>query len=97
MAKNSLNQSVRADVDDRNLTVGKKIALAEKEWVHYIIVIGKKEQDGENLTVRSRSSGKQIKMPYEKLIRQIKKTTAGMPYEPLALPNKLSERPIFVG
>ncbi|MDW0341609.1 MAG: threonine--tRNA ligase, partial [Nitrososphaeraceae archaeon] len=32
--------NIRADIDDRELSVAKKIREAESEWIHFIIVIG---------------------------------------------------------
>ena len=38
--------NIRADIDDRELSVAKKIRDAESEWIHFIIVVGDKEVDG---------------------------------------------------
>ena len=35
----------RADLDDRNEKLGKKIRQSEIEWIPYTIIIGKKEQE----------------------------------------------------
>ena len=97
MTKNTLEQNIRADFDDRGQSVSKRIALAEKEWIPYIIVIGQREKEGSDLSVRYRPTSKQINMPFQKMVDEIKEKTAGMPYEPLSLPTKLSKRAIFVG
>jgi threonyl-tRNA synthetase len=36
-------EEVRIDIDDRDMTVGKKVRSAEKEWIPSYIVIGEKE------------------------------------------------------
>ncbi|MHA1411609.1 MAG: threonine--tRNA ligase [Promethearchaeota archaeon] len=49
--------SFRADFDDRNETIGKKIRQAEMEWIPYIVIIGKREQEEETISVRKRLIG----------------------------------------
>ncbi|MHA1192696.1 MAG: threonine--tRNA ligase [Promethearchaeota archaeon] len=51
-------ESYRADFDDRNETIGKKIRQAEVEWIPYVIIIGKKEQENQEISVRKRLIGK---------------------------------------
>lgn len=88
--------NIRADMDDRNETVGKKIRDAEKEWIPHIIVIGANEKDTGRFKVRKRESGEQNEMTLEELINEIRDKTKGMPYKPLPLPRLVSERPRFV-
>ena len=87
--------SVRVDVDDRGLTVGKKIREAEQEWVPFIVVFGEKEKKGK-LSVRSRD-GKQEQLTVKELAAMMAKETEGKPFRPLPLPAMLSQRPIFFG
>ncbi|MBN1860706.1 MAG: threonine--tRNA ligase [Candidatus Thermoplasmatota archaeon] len=47
---------IRADIDDREESVGRKIRDAEKEWVPYIVVIGEKERKQKVYSPRVRSS-----------------------------------------
>jgi len=49
---------IRVDLDDRPLTMQKKVREAEMEWIPYIVVIGEKEVKSDTLTVRERSIGK---------------------------------------
>lgn len=94
----SLNKSqIRADLDDRDLTLGKKIREAGGEWVPYVVVIGDKEADGGPLSVRIRGQKEQINMSLEDLEVKIKDEVCGMPYKSLPLPKRLSTRPKFVG
>ncbi|MCJ7652006.1 MAG: threonine--tRNA ligase [Candidatus Lokiarchaeota archaeon] len=51
-------ESYRADFDDRNETIGKKIRQAEIEWIPYVIIIGQKEQENQEISVRKRLIGK---------------------------------------
>ena len=88
---------IRVDIDDRALTLQKKIREAEMEWVPYIVVVGQKELESADLSVRERATGRMRKMKPEKLIDEIEKMTAGKPFRPLPLPRQLSERPQFYG
>jgi threonyl-tRNA synthetase len=93
---NALKKScVRADVDDRLLTMQKKIREAETEWVNYIVVVGQREMDSGVLPVRERKSRKIREMKLEELTHEIGKETEGKPFLPLTLPKLLSGRPIF--
>ena len=87
----------RVDIDDRDMTVGKKIRDAEREWVPYVAVIGEKEQSEGFLSVRSRADGQQREMKLEEIIDIIKSGTDGKPFKRLPMPKLMSMRPIFVG
>jgi len=84
---------IRADIDDRDETVGKKIRESETEWVRYTIVIGDKEIHSEKLIVRDRNEGKQRETTLYQLINEVKEQTRNKPYLPLNLPLRLSSRP----
>lgn len=90
-------QRIRADVDDRNETVGKKVQNAEHEWIPYVLVVGEKEQTSGRLAVRSRSTGTQEDMTAEAFVALLLEATGNMPFRPLPLPRLLSRRPIFFG
>ena len=47
---------IRIEVDDANETVGNKIRKAVNEKVPYMLVIGDKEMNSENLNVRDRGA-----------------------------------------
>jgi threonyl-tRNA synthetase len=89
--------NVRADVDDRPDTVGKKIRNGEREWIPYILVVGAKEKESGMLTVRTRAERKEIEMSFDDLVARIREETAGMPFRPMPLPARVSRRPIFFG
>jgi threonyl-tRNA synthetase len=96
-------KKIRVDIDDRTMTMGKKVMDAEKEWIPYILVVGEKEKEAGLLSVRVRNTGgagkgeKLKKMKMKDLVEKIKAATEGMPTKPLSLPKSLSKRPKFFG
>ncbi len=90
-------ENVRADIDDTDRTVGRKIREAEKEWIPYIVVIGDKEISEGTLAVRIRGEAKQVNMSLDELKDILKKEQGEQPYRGLPLPRSLDKRPIFVG
>jgi threonyl-tRNA synthetase len=88
---------VRVDIDDRQLTLQKRIREAETEWVPYVVVVGQKELDSGLLPVRDRRTGEMRKMKPEELVSEIEKITKDKPFKPLPLPKYLSKRPQFHG
>lgn len=94
---------VRADWDDRSLTMQRKVREAEMEWIPYIVVIGQREIESGVLSVRDRRlsgaerGGEIRKMSLEELVEEIKNRTRGKPFKPLSLPMRLSRRPRFYG
>jgi threonyl-tRNA synthetase len=91
-------QGVRADLDDENDTLQKKIRRAEKEWTPYIAVVGEREVKSGRLSVRVRGEkggGRQREITLEELIERIRKETEGTPKRGLPLPHRLARRPKF--
>jgi len=88
---------VRVDIDDRPLTLQKRVREAEMEWVPYIVVLGQREIDSGVLAVRDRKAGEIRKLKLGELLGETEKSTEGMPFKPLPLPKRLSERPQFYG
>ena len=91
----------RVDVDDRDLSIGKKVREAGREWVPYVVVIGDKEmEEGTiNVTIREESGQdkpKKVQMTPEELNARIKEETSGKPYRKLPLAKYLSARPKFL-
>lgn len=90
---------IRVDIDDRDLTISKKIREAEMEWIPIIIVFGEKEKrDFPNkLSVRIRKKeGSLVKeMSLDEIIKFIKEKIEEFPYKQLPLDKFLSKRPIF--
>ena len=91
---------IRADIDDREESVGRKIRDAEKEWIPIIVVVGEKERDSKTFIPRFRvesigEGNKSYKI--SELHELISKKTKGFPQEPLPLHVYLSKRPKFKG
>lgn len=87
------SNQIRADLDDRDESVGKKIRESETEWIRYAIVIGDKEMTSGKLVVRDRLEGKQREMTMRELIDEVTTQVKDKPYLPLNLPSYLSARP----
>ncbi len=90
-------QSIRADIDDRDDTVGKKVRNGEKEWIPYLLVVGEKEKASGQLNVRSREDRSQKEMAVDDFTEMVSKKTRGMPFRPLPLPRLVSKVPLFYG
>ena len=90
---NLSTNDIRVDVDDRNESIGKRIREAEKEWIQYILVIGEKEANSENLSIRDRQTGDVRELSFDDFISEIKEQTKGKPFTGLNLPKHLSKRP----
>ena len=88
-----LSNDIRVDIDDRNESIGKRIREAEKEWIRYILVIGEKEANSQNLSIRDRQTGDVRELPFDDFINEIKEQTKGKPFSGLNLPKYLSKRP----
>lgn len=84
---------IRVDIDDRNESIGKRIRDAEKEWIQYILVIGEKEANSKNLSVRDRKTGNTYELSFDDFIKEIKEQTKGKPFSKLNVPFLLSQRP----
>ncbi|HTY52565.1 MAG TPA: threonine--tRNA ligase [Methanomicrobiales archaeon] len=99
---NRLNdQGIRADLDDREESMNKKVRAAGMEWVPYIVVLGDQEITSGELTVTIRRKSTPDKLHREKmkeagLVARVKDETAGKPFRPLYTPRLLSVRPRFI-
>ena len=88
---------IRVDIDDRDLTLAKKIRNAEREWIPYIVVIGEKEVKSNILSVRIREEGgKEEGMRLPELIEKVKGEVKGYPFRCLYYSEFVSKRPEFV-
>jgi len=92
---------IRADVDDRDESVNKKVREAGMDWVPYVVVIGDQEAETGRLTVTIRKLSEK-KKPYketmseDELIQAVKMETAGKPFRQLYTPRQLSRKPRFI-
>ncbi|MHA7647163.1 threonine--tRNA ligase [Nitrosopumilus sp. S4] len=87
------SKNIRVDIDDRNESIGKRIREAEKEWIRYILVIGEKEINSANLSIRDRQMGTVRELSFDEFIKEINDQTQNKPYTGLNLPKHLSKRP----
>ncbi|MDI6805619.1 MAG: threonine--tRNA ligase [Candidatus Bathyarchaeia archaeon] len=97
LAKKMEENCIRVDIDDRTLTLQKRVREAEMEWIPYIVVVGQKEAESNILAVRDRKAEKIRKMKIEELMSEVKEITQDKPFKPLPLPKRLSKRPQFYG
>ena len=51
------NSDIRASIDDRNETIGKRIRECELQRVPFLVIVGEKEQENGTVSVR-RQGGK---------------------------------------
>jgi len=97
MATEMERHCIRVDVDDRQMTLQKRVREAEVEWVPYIVVVGERELTSGVLSVRDRATGEMCKLKLEELMSKIEEAAKGRPFKPLCLPKHLSKRPQFYG
>ena len=95
LTKKLSSKNIRADIDDRNESIGKRIREAEKEWIRYILVIGEKEAGSQNLSIRDRNTSNVRELSFDEFISEINSQTTGKPYSSLNVPLLLSKRPII--
>ena len=98
--KKSNYQFVRADIDDREQSVGRKIRDAEQEWIPIIVVVGEKEQKNQFFTPRFRKSDigdADKKYTVSDLHELVVNQTKSYPQHPIPLNLHLSKRPKFKG
>ncbi len=89
---------VRADIDDREESVSKKIRDAEQEWIPIIIVVGEKEKEKKKFNPRFRIKelGDENKAySIKELHNLITEKTKYYPQEPIPMQLYLSKRPKF--
>jgi len=83
---------IRAGLDDRTETVGKKVREAKQDWVSYAIVIGDKEMQSDSLKVYERESNKDVEMTVDSLIDLLRNKTTGYPKRPMYFPAEMTKR-----
>jgi len=97
MSKEIEKHNIRVDIDDRPLTLQKKIREAEMEWVPYVLVVGQKEIESGLLAVRARQSKDMRNITLQELTSEMETALRDKPFRPLPLPKLLSKRPQFYG
>ena len=84
---------VRADVDDRNESLDKRIREAELNWIPYIMVIGQREVTANRYSIRRRHDNAKYEATIADLSIEITTSTSGYPNMSLKLPTLISKRP----
>ena len=67
------NHEIRALLDDRNETIGKKIRESEISKVPYMLILGEKEANNETVSLRKHQKGDIGSFAIEKVVNQLKK------------------------
>ena len=70
------NSDIRASIDDRNETIGKRIRENELKRVPYIVVVGEKEMSEGAVAVRRQGGQDEGAMPVEKFIGKVQAEVA---------------------
>lgn len=90
-AKNVLNflnnSDIRAVLDDRNEKIGKKIRDNELKRIPYLLIVGEKEMENNQVSVRRQGQGDQGTMSLEEFAEFIKKEEQKLLEEIEASPN----------
>jgi threonyl-tRNA synthetase len=88
---------VRVDIDDRDETVGKRIAGAETDWVPYYVVVGGDEIESDHLGVNVRAEGEEIDMTLGELTGTVRDDIGDLPQKARYLPRYVGDHPTFTG
>lgn len=72
----------RVELDDRNEKIGYKIREAEKEKVPYMFVVGKREVEGREVSVRRHKEGDLGSFELEQIIQKLKEEVKSKAAEP---------------
>ena len=84
---------VRADLDDRDESLDRRVRDAELNWIPYVAVVGKREAETQMLAIRRRSDGKRYNVGLPELVKEISDQSTGYPVMAQKLPILISERP----
>jgi len=92
---------IRADYDDREESVGKKVREAGMDWVPFVVVIGDSEAESGNLTVTVRMKSEpnkpfKINCTIDELIKTVQDEIADKPFRPLYTQKLLSMQPRYI-
>ena len=70
------NSDIRASVDDRNETIGKRIRESELRKTPFLVIVGEKEMQENAVSVRRQGGIDEGSMPVEDFIELVKKEVA---------------------
>lgn len=85
----------RAGIDDREMTIAKKVREAKQDWVSLVVVIGDREIAGDKLQVYDRERDEQISMSVDELLTLMSRRASGYPARRMYFPADLSKRVAF--
>lgn len=96
-----ISAGIRADLDDREGSMNRKVRDAGKDWVPYVAVIGDREVEDRTLTVTVRHLSEpkkphRVTLTPDELRDMVKQDTAGKPFRPLYTPSRLSKKPRYI-
>jgi threonyl-tRNA synthetase len=110
LAEDLESVGIRADVDERDESVGKRIAKAETDWVPYYAVVGDREMEGTDgekdgdgvgdddaLGVNVRGADEEREMTFEELQATVLDDVGDLPQKKRYLPRHVSKHPHFTG
>jgi threonyl-tRNA synthetase len=66
-------ENIRAELNDDNETLGKKIRQGEKQKIPYLLIIGDKERKNKSVSIRERKKGDVGGMKLDEFIKKIRK------------------------
>lgn len=95
MADAMKRQGIRTGVDDRSLTISKKVREAKQDWASFVIVIGDREMEGDKLKVYDREKDSDSEMNLQELLAECSSRQEGYPFKRPYMPEELSKRVDF--
>lgn len=71
IVKTLSEENIRADIDDRNETMGSKLRDAQLQKIPYMLIIGDKERAQKSVSIRSREKGDEGVTTINKFVRRL--------------------------
>jgi len=72
LQKDLINIEVDSEIYDRNESLNKKVRLAEKERVPYVVIVGNDEVENNMVAIRDRRKKRRYSLPKEKFMLQLR-------------------------
>jgi threonyl-tRNA synthetase len=85
MERKLKEQGFRVELDDRNEKINYKIREAEKEKIPYMFIVGKKEVQDRNVSVRKHKRGDLGRFDLDEIVRELKEEVSAKTAEPASL------------
>jgi len=71
IAKQLEDHDIRVEINEANETIGKKIREGELQKIPYLLIVGKKEVEGQTIAVRERGKGDKGAMTIEEFFKKL--------------------------